>query len=289
MEMTAAPGGGDVLESCGEVPRTRPDAALADAFELQRGRLVGMAKRMLGSCADAEDAVQEAWLRLARQEAGTIDNLAGWLTRVVSRVCLDVLRARKARPESPYAEQPPELIATEGDGRVPEDEILLEESVGVGMSVVLDSLSPAERLAFVLHDLFAIPFRDVGEIIGKSGDATKMLASRGRRKAHRTPPPAASGRPSRHVVDAFLAASRCGDFDDLIRVLDPDTTVRRDAASGVGHLLATAHHRASGTAHDATRASTSTTRPSPGVGTRTRSASSCSDTAVWTCSGASVK
>ena len=163
-----------------------PDEALAEAFEEQRGRLVAVAYRMLGSRADAEDAVQEAWLRLARQDAGAIDNLSGWLTTVVGRVCIDALRARKARPEASYDDRLPELVVAEDPGGAPEDDALLAESVGLALLVVLDTLRPAERLAFVLHDMFAVPFGEIGQIIGKSPDATKMLASRARRKVQDT-------------------------------------------------------------------------------------------------------
>jgi RNA polymerase sigma factor (sigma-70 family) len=190
---------------------TGPDDALAGAFEEQRGRLVAVAHRMLGSRADAEDAVQEAWLRLARQDAGAIDNLAGWLTTVVGRVCIDVLRARKTRPEVSYEDRLPEFVVTEDRGGAPEEDSLLAESVGLALLVVLDTLGPTERLAFVLHDMFAVPFEEIGQIIGRSADATKMLASRARRKVRGTPRPADERRRQRAVVDAFLAAARgCG-------------------------------------------------------------------------------
>ena len=198
-----------------------PDDALAGAFEEQRGRLVAVAHRMLGSRADAEDAVQEAWLRLARQDASSIDNLSGWLTTVVGRVCIDVLRSRKTRPEASYDDQLPELVVIEDGAEAPEDNALMAESVGVALLVVLDTLGPSERLAFVLHDLFAVPFAEIGQIIGKSADATKMLASRARRKVQGTRHPADESR-QRAVVDAFLAAAREGDFEGLLRVLDPD-------------------------------------------------------------------
>ncbi len=165
------------------------DEALAEAFEEQRGRLVAVAYRMLGSRADAEDAVQEAWLRLARHDAAAIDNLGGWLTTVVGRVCIDVLRSRNARSEASYDERLPELVVTEDVGGAPEDEALLAESVGLALLVVLDTLRPAERLAFVLHDMFAVPFEEIGQIIGRSTDAAKMLASRARRKVQDTPRP----------------------------------------------------------------------------------------------------
>jgi len=208
-----------------------PSDALAGAFEEQRGRLVAVAHRMLGSRADAEDAVQEAWLRLARQDTDTIDNLSGWLTTVVGRVCIDVLRSRKARPEATYDDEPPELMVIEDADAAPEEDALLAESVGLALLVVLDTLGPSERLAFVLHDLFAVPFAEVGEILGKSADAAKMLASRARRKVQGRRP---ADEPRQHaVVEAFLAAAREGDFDGLIQMLDPDVTWRSETARGV--------------------------------------------------------
>lgn len=210
-----------------------PGEAVAEAFEEQRGRLVAVAYRMLGSRADAEDAVQEAWLRLVRQDAAAIDNLAGWLTTVVGRVCIDVLRSRKARPEESYDERLPDLIVTEDEGAAPEEEALLAESIGMALLVVLDTLRPAERLAFVLHDMFAVPFEEIGQIIGRSTDASKMLASRARHKVQNTHQPASERQQQREVVDAFLAAARTGDFDGLLRVLDPDVTWRVHTARGV--------------------------------------------------------
>jgi RNA polymerase sigma factor (sigma-70 family) len=210
-----------------------PDEALAEAFEEQRGRQVAVAYRMLGSRADAEDAVQEAWLRLARHDAAAIDNLGGWLTTVVGRVCIDVLRSRKARPEASYDDRLPELVVTEDGGGAPEDDALLAESVGLALLVVLDTLRPAERLAFVLHDMFAVPFEEIGQIIGRSTDAAKMLASRARRKVQDTPRPAKERQQQRAVVDAFLAAARSGDFEGLLRVLDPEVTWRSYTARGV--------------------------------------------------------
>jgi RNA polymerase sigma-70 factor (ECF subfamily) len=206
--------------------------AVAQAFEAQRERLVAVAYRMLGSRADAEDAVQEAWLRLARQEPATIDNLAGWLTTVVGRVCIDILRSRKARPEAP-SDQLPELLVAADAGDTPEDNAVLTDSVGLAMMVVLDTLRPAERVAFVLHHMFAVPFQDIAPIIGKSPDATKMLAHRARRKVQDRPRPSDEPRKRRAVVDAFIAASRAGDFDGLLRVLDPDVTWRAYNARGV--------------------------------------------------------
>ncbi|HEX5594743.1 MAG TPA: sigma-70 family RNA polymerase sigma factor [Micromonosporaceae bacterium] len=210
-----------------------PEEAVADAFEEQRERLVAVAYRMLGSRPDAEDAVQEAWLRLARQDATVIDNLAGWLTTVVGRVCIDVLRSRTARPEASYGDRLPELIVAEGDDGRPEDEVLLVESVGLALLVVLDSLRPAERLAFVLHDMFAVPFEEIGQIIGRSTDAAKMLASRARRKVQDTPRPTDERQQQRAVVDAFIVAARSGDFEGLLRVLDPDVTWRTHTPRGV--------------------------------------------------------
>ena len=195
---------------------------------------------MLGSRADAEDAVQEAWLRLARQDADAIDNLAGWLTTVVGRVCIDVLRSRKARPEAPYDDWLPELVVTEDDDGAPEDDALLAESVGLALLVVLDTLRPAERLAFVLHDMFAVPFDEIGRILDRSTDAAKMLASRARRKVQDTPHPTEERRQQRAVVDAFLAAARDGDFEGLLRVLDPDVTWRTYTARGVAVRLGAA-------------------------------------------------
>lgn len=209
-----------------------PDEAVAEAFEDQRGRLVAVAYRMLGSRADAEDAVQEAWLRLSRHDAAAIDNLAGWLTTVVGRVCIDVLRSRKARPEDSYDDRLPELVVTDDDG-APEDDALLAESVGLALLVVLGTLRPAERLAFVLHDMFAVPFEEIGQIIGRSTDATKMLASRARRKVQDTPRPTDERRQRRAVADAFFAAARGGDFDGLLRVLDPDVAWRSYSTRGV--------------------------------------------------------
>lgn len=204
--------------------------ALAAAFEQHRGRLEAVAVRMLGSRSDAEDALQEAWLRLSRQDAD-IDNLAGWLTTVVGRVCIDMLRARRSRGTTPYDEIP-ELAVVEDDGHAPEDEAVLADSVGLAMLVVLQTLTPAERLAFVLHDMFAVPFADIGQILGRSSDATKMLASRARRKVRGTDPPPDHGAPERAVVTAFLAAAREGDFDGLLAVLDPDVTLRIDNPRG---------------------------------------------------------
>jgi RNA polymerase sigma factor (sigma-70 family) len=205
---------------------TGPQEAVAQAFEEQRDRLVGMAHRMLGSRADAEDAVQEAWLRLARQDADSIDNLGGWLTTVVGRVCINVLRTRKAKPEMPYDE----LTVLLEDG--PEDDAVLADSIGLALLVVLETLTPSARLTFVLHDLFAVPYEEIGQILGKSTDATKMLASRARRKIQGTSQPTEDHADQRAVVDAFLAAARTGNFEGLLQVLDPDVTWRVHTARG---------------------------------------------------------
>jgi RNA polymerase sigma-70 factor (ECF subfamily) len=208
------------------------ESQLAEAFEQQRQRLLALAHRVLGSRSDAEDAVQEAWLRLSRHGADAIDNLPGWLTTVISRICIDTLRSRAARPEVPIDQNLPELIVTD-DRDIPEDAAVLSDSVGLALLVVLGSLRPDERLAFVLHDMFAVPFAEIGPIVGKSADAAKMLASRARRKVQDVPRPAGNRREQREVVDAFLSAAQLGDFDALLRVLDPDVTWRQHTARGV--------------------------------------------------------
>lgn len=212
-----------------------PEAALAQTFEGQRPRLLAVAHRVLGSRADAEDAVQEAWLRLSRQDADSIENVAGWLTTVVGRICIDMLRARTSRAEVTPTAEIPELVVTE-DVDTPEDAAVLADSVGLAMLIVLGSLRPDERLAFVLHDMFAVPFAEIGQILDKSSDAVKMMASRARRTVQAVPPPTRDRRrqqEQREVVDAFLAAARDGDFDALLRVLDPDVTWQRYTATGV--------------------------------------------------------
>ncbi|GII54402.1 DNA-directed RNA polymerase sigma-70 factor [Planotetraspora thailandica] len=212
---------------------TSPTDPVGETFEAQRDRLRAVAYRMLGSHADAEDVVQEAWLRLSRQDTATIDNLAGWLTTVVGRISLDVLRSRQAHPEASYDDRLAELVVTVDDGPAPEDDVALADSVGLALLVVLESLRPSERLAFVLHDLFAVPFDEIGQILGKSTDATKMLASRARRKVQTTERPTAAGREQREVVQAFLTAARRGDFEGLLRVLDPEVRLTVDTPNGV--------------------------------------------------------
>jgi RNA polymerase sigma factor (sigma-70 family) len=201
---------------------------VVEAFEAQRDRLRAVAYRMLGSHADAEDVVQEAWLRLSRQGPESIHNLGGWLTTVVGRISLDVLRSRQAHPETPL----PEYVVTVDDGLAPEEDAALADSVGLALLVVLESLGPSERLAFVLHDLFGVPFDEIGQILGKSAAASKMLASRARRKVRETERPAGAGKEQRKVVQAFLAAARGGDFEGLLRVLDPDVRLTVDTPGG---------------------------------------------------------
>ncbi|MDG9722731.1 MULTISPECIES: sigma-70 family RNA polymerase sigma factor [unclassified Streptomyces] len=212
---------------------TSPANLMAEAFEAQRDRLRAVAHRVLGSHADAEEVVQEAWLRLSRQDVATIHNLAGWLTTVVGRISLDVLRSRQARPEASYGDHLSELVVTIDDGAVPEDDAVLGDSVGLALLVVLESLGPSERLAFVLHDLFAVPFDEIGHILGKSTAAAKMLASRARRKVRAIERPTGPVREQREVVHAFQAAARRGDFEELLRVLDPEVKLTVDTPSGV--------------------------------------------------------
>lgn len=207
------------------------DQSLATEFEAHRPRLLSVATRALGSGTNAEDAVQEAWLRLSKQDREGIDNLGGWLTRVVGRLCIDTLRSRTARSESTLDTWQSDPVVTEDiDG--PEDTAIAADSLGLAMVVVLDSLRPEERLAFVLHDMFGVPFAEVGPIVGRSTDAAKMLASRARRKVHQMPRPTGERRQRREVVDAFLAAAREGDFDALLQLLDPDVTWHRHTAHG---------------------------------------------------------
>jgi RNA polymerase sigma-70 factor (ECF subfamily) len=222
---------------------------LAQRFDAERGRLRAVAYRMLGSLADSEDAVQEAWVRLARTDAAAIDNHGGWLTTVVGRVCLDMLRARAARREDSVGGSLPDPVVTYGDQPDPETEALLADSVGLALLVVLDTLTPAERLAFVLHDMFGVPFEEIARTLGRSSDAAKMLASRGRRRVRGAAPAdrdqVDAGR-QRAVVDAFLAAARGGDFAALVAVLDPDVVLRADTAGGP--VLATGAQEVAGRA-----------------------------------------
>jgi RNA polymerase sigma-70 factor (ECF subfamily) len=202
---------------------------LAHQFEANRTHLRAVAYRMLGSVSEADDAVQESWLRLSRSETAEIENLGGWLTTVVARVCLDMLRARTARREEPLGPHVPEPIVSRADGVDPEHEALLADSVGLALIVVLETLDPAERLAFVLHDTFAVPFEEIAPIVGRSPAAARQLASRARRRVRgATPAPDADLGRQREVVDAFLAAARAGDFEALVELLDPDIVLRVD-------------------------------------------------------------
>src|SRR5438876_2990762 len=202
---------------------------LAEEFERQRARLRAVAYRMLGSLSDADDAVQESWLRLSRSDPDTIANLPGWLTAVVARVSLDMLRARRARQEDYVGSWLPEPIVSLDDETNPEQEAILADSVGLALLVVLETLTPAERLAFVLHDMFAVPFEEIAPIVGRTPAAARQLASRGRRRVQGADPnPDTDVRGQREIVDAFLAASRAGDFDALLAVLDPDVVFRAD-------------------------------------------------------------
>jgi RNA polymerase sigma factor (sigma-70 family) len=198
---------------------------LADRFEENRSHLRGVAYRMLGSLDDADDAVQEAWLRLSRQERGSVENIGGWLTTVVSRICVDMLRARQSKREESI-EPIPDFLVSRDDS--PEEEALMADSVGLALLVVLDSLAPAERLAFVLHDMFGMPFEEIAPIVGKSTDAARQLASRARRRVQGSTPPQTGLMQRRAVVDAFIAAAREGDFEGLMAVLDPDVLLRAD-------------------------------------------------------------
>lgn len=206
------------------------DQVLAEQFEVHRAHLLAVAYRVLGAGGDAQDAVQEAWLRLQRAGPGGVENLGGWLTTVVGRVCLDMLRRRAARREEPLdLREPPDL----GGGPEPETEAVLAESVGLALLVVLDTLTPPERLAFVLHDLFAVPFEEIAAVLDRSPAATRQLASRARRRVTGTGPGAAGAADAgrrQEVVRAFLAAARGGDFAGLLAVLDPDVVLRADAA-----------------------------------------------------------
>ena len=206
---------------------------LAEGFEQNRARLRAVAYRMLGSFAEADDAVQEAWLRLSRSDASGVENLGGWLTTIVARVCLNVLRSRNTRREEPMGVHVPDPVISRADGTSPEDEALLADSVGLALHVVLETLTPAERLAFVLHDMFDLPFDEIAPMVGRSPAAARQLASRARRRVrgadvHAHDPDIAR---QREVVDAFFAAAHRGDFDALVAVLDPDVVLRSDGGT----------------------------------------------------------
>ena len=208
------------------------DEWLAERFEEQRPHLRAVAYRMLGSLTEADDAVQEAWFRLSRSDTGAIENLAGWLTTVVARVALNMLRARKAKREEPMEGRVPDPIVSPQEGTDPEHEALLADSVGLALLVVLETLAPAERVAFVLHDMFAVPFDEIASITGRSPAAARQLASRARRRVQaQAPVPDPDPARQRSVVDAFFAAARRGDFDALVAVLDPDIVLREDGGT----------------------------------------------------------
>ncbi|MCP9954527.1 MULTISPECIES: sigma-70 family RNA polymerase sigma factor [Actinomadura] len=223
---------------------------LAERFEEHRTHLRAVAYRMLGSLAEADDAVQESWLRLSRSGAGGIENLGGWLTTVVGRVCLDMLRSRTSRRETPLEERLPDPVVGPAAGPDPEHAALMADSVGLALLVVLESLTPAERLAFVLHDTFGVPFEEIAPIVGRSPAAARQLASRARRRVRGTAPsPERDPVRQRAVVDAFQAAARDGDFEALVAVLDPDVVLRADVGAVAGGL--TEIHGAAGVAGQA--------------------------------------
>ena len=207
---------------------------LTEGFETNRGRLRAVAYRMLGSLTEADDAVQEAWLRVARADASEVDNLSGWLTTIVARVCLNALRTRNARREEPLDAHVPDPVITRADEPNPEDQALLADSVGLALQVVLETLTPAERLAFVLHDTFGLSFEEIAPMVDRSPAAARQLASRARRRVRGADvhSPDRDVARQREVVDAFFAAAHGGDFDALVAVLDPDVVSRIDAGAG---------------------------------------------------------
>jgi RNA polymerase sigma-70 factor (ECF subfamily) len=208
---------------------------LAERFEEQRPRLRAVAYRMLGSLSEADDAVQDAWLRVSRADTTDVENLAAWLTTIVARVSLNLLRSRKSRSEAPLEVHVPDPVIDPADGTDPEHEALLADSVGLALLVVLETLTPPERLAFVLHDMFAVPFEQIAPIVDRSPDAARQLASRARRRVRGAAPvPDGDLHAQWEVVEAFLAAGREGDFDALVAVLDPDVVLRADGGEVAG-------------------------------------------------------
>jgi RNA polymerase sigma factor (sigma-70 family) len=203
---------------------------LAEQFERNRARLRAVAYRLLGSLSEADDAVQESWLRLSRSDTRAIENVAGWLTTVVARIALNMLRSRQSRREEPVGIRVPDPIVSRADNRLdPEHEALLSDSIGLALLVILETLAPDERLAFVLHDMFAVPFEDIAPIVGRTAVAARQLASRARRRVQgSTSVPDTSAARQREVIEAFLAAARTGDFEALLAVLDPDVVLRAD-------------------------------------------------------------
>jgi RNA polymerase sigma-70 factor (ECF subfamily) len=224
---------------------------LADRFEQHRPRLRAVSYRMLGSLSEADDAVQEAWLRFSNTDTSGVQDLGAWLTTVVARICLNALRSRRTRREEPLGPHMPDPIVSAVDAIGPEDEALIADSVGLALLIVLDTLAPAERLAFVLHDVFDVPFEQIAPMIDRSEPATRQLASRARRRLSATATPDTDIAEQWELVDAFLAAARDGDFDRLLTVLDPDVVLRADAgATGLGgsRIVRGAHAVASGAA-----------------------------------------
>jgi RNA polymerase sigma factor (sigma-70 family) len=210
---------------------------LADHFEANRSHLRGVAFRMLGSLTEADDAVQEAWIRLSRTDTSQVDNLRAWLTTVVGRVCLNMLRSRKTRREASLETHLPDPIVSPAEGIDPEQEAVLGDSIGLALLVVLDSLSPAERVAFVLHDVFAVPFDEIAPIVHRTPTAARQLASRARRRVQGAPVPDVDLDGQWAIVDAFLAAARDGDFERLLAVLDPEVVVRSDGGAARPSLV----------------------------------------------------
>jgi RNA polymerase sigma factor (sigma-70 family) len=211
------------------MPMDQGEGLLAERFQAHHPRLRAVAYQMLGSLSEADDAVQDAWLRVSRAGTGGVDNLGGWLTTVVARVCLDMLRSRAARREEPLEMHLPDPVISQPDMLDPEQEALLAEGVGLALLVVLDTLAPAERLAFVLHDTFAVPFEEISAILGRTPAATRQLASRARRRVRAAPArPDADLAGQQRAVDAFLAAARNGDLEALVAILDPDVVARAD-------------------------------------------------------------
>ena len=208
------------------------EISLAETFESHRSHLRAVAYRTLGSASEADDALQEAWLRLSRADTSEVENLGGWLTTVVARVCLDMLRTRRSRREESLSDRAPEVPASQTTGTDPEREAVLADSIGPALLVVLDTLTPAERLAFVLHDVFAVPFDEIAPIVERSPTAARQLASRARRRVQGADRATTADRDRRQeVVDAFVAAARDGDFDKLLTLLDPDVVLRADTAA----------------------------------------------------------
>ena len=214
---------------------------LAERFEADRPRLRGVAFRMLGSLTEADDAVQEAWIRLSRTDTSDVDNMQAWLTTVVGRVCLNMLRSRKTRRDASLETHLPDPILSPEAGIDPEQEALLGDSIGLAMLVVLDSLAPAERVAFVLHDVFAVPFDEIAPIVGRTPTATRQLASRARRRVQGAPVPDVDLDGQWAVANAFLAAARDGDFERLVAVLDPDVVLRSDGGVARPGLVSLVH------------------------------------------------